>query len=84
MNWNIPIQIRISPFHDFSDGRSHSVPNSIAYNKRHSVKILAMENNKKSTLLFQSEARGHEKGQLRPKSQLATRCSIFFLGENRH
>ena len=62
----------------------YSVPNSISCTKRHSVKILAMENNKKSTLLFQSEAKGHEKGQLRPKSQLATGCSIFFPDENRH
>ena len=46
--------------------------------------VLAMENNQKSTLPFQSEARGHEKGQLRPKSQLATASSIFFPNENRH
>ena len=46
--------------------------------------VLAMKNNQKSTLPLQSEARGHEKGQLRPKSQLATGCSIFFPGENRH
>ena len=41
--------------------------------------IMAMENYQKSDLAFQSEARGHEKGQLRLKSQLATGCSIFFL-----
>ena len=45
-------------------------PTSISSTKRHSVMVLAMENNQKSTLLFQSEARGHEKGQLRPKSYI--------------
>ena len=56
----------------------------ISSTKRHSVMLLAMKNDQKSTLSFKSEARGHEKGQLRPKSQLATASSIFFPNENRH
>ena len=56
----------------------------ISSTKRHSVMLLAMKNDQKSTLSFKSEARGHEKGQLRPKSQLATASSIFFPYENRH
>ena len=46
---------------------------------RENIKGFLMKNDRKSTLSFKSEARGHEKGQLRPKSQLATASSIFFL-----
>ena len=56
----------------------------ISSTKRHSVMLLAMKNDQKSTLSFKSEARGHEKGQLRPKSQLATGCSIFLPNEDRN
>ena len=62
----------------------HSITTWISSAKRHSIKVLAVENNQKSTWPFESEATGREKGQLRPKKSSSLRVLNFFPYENGH
>ena len=54
-------------------------PTSVYNIKNHSFIFFEVGNALKSTFQIQTKPKGHEKGQQRPKSQLATGGSNFFL-----
>ena len=57
----------------------YHTPTSVYNIKNHSFIFFEVENALKSTFQIRKKAKGHEKGQQRPKSQLATGGSNFFM-----
>ena len=57
----------------------YNTPTSVYNIKRHSFILFEVGNALKSTFQIQTKPKGHEKGQQRPISQLATGGSNFFL-----